>query len=194
MGYPTKLLAPGESIKFQMRPHWRALIWPIIALLINAFLGIFLLVITPWTWLKWVIGAAMVFFLVWPSLVYFLRWITTDYVFTDRRVIVRSGLLTKSGRDVPLSKINNVSFEVPLMGRILAVPGYPPLPMAATSSRSTTSTCPRRSWRSWSRVAWPCDRDRPRSSTRRTRRTCAAPSPTPDSRGRRGRSSRRPPR
>ncbi len=119
MGYPTKLLAPGESIKFQMRPHWRALIWPIIALLINAFLGIFLLVITPWTWLKWVIGAAMVFFLVWPSLVYFLRWITTDYVFTDRRVIVRSGLLTKSGRDVPLSKINNVSFEVPLMGRIL---------------------------------------------------------------------------
>lgn len=119
MGYPTKLLAPGESIKFQMRPHWRALIGPIIVLILDAFLGIFLLVITPWAWLKWVIGAAMVFFIIWPTLVHFLRWVSTDYVFTDRRVIVRSGVLTKRGRDVPLSKINNVSFTVPALGRIL---------------------------------------------------------------------------
>ena len=27
--------------------------------------------------------------------------------------------MTKRGRDVPLSKINNVSFEVPLLGRIM---------------------------------------------------------------------------
>ena len=49
----------------------------------------------------------------------FLRWITTQYVFTDRRIIVRQGILSKSGRDVPLSKINNVSFFVPFLGRIL---------------------------------------------------------------------------
>ena len=61
----------------------------------------------------------MAVLILWPALVGFLRWVTTDYVFTNRRVIVRSGVLTKSGRDVPLSKINNVSFEVSLLGRVL---------------------------------------------------------------------------
>jgi uncharacterized membrane protein YdbT with pleckstrin-like domain len=83
------------------------------------FVGSFLIAIAPWSWLKWVIGAAMVFFLFWPSLFLFLRRITTEYVFTDHRVIVRQGILTKRGRDVPLAKINNVSFYVPFLGRIL---------------------------------------------------------------------------
>ena len=119
MGYPTKLLAQDETIKYEMHPHWRALLGPIIVLIINVFVGSFLIAIAPWSWLKWVIGAAMVFFLFWPSLFLFLRWITTEYVFTDRRVIVRQGILTKRGRDVPLAKINNVSFYVPFLGRIL---------------------------------------------------------------------------
>ena len=119
MGYPAKLLAQGETIKYEMHPHWRALIGPIIVLLINVFVGSFLIAIAPWSWLKWAIAAAMVFFLFWPTLFMFLRWITTDYVFTDRRVIVRSGILSKRGRDVPLAKINNVSFYVPFLGRIL---------------------------------------------------------------------------
>ena len=119
MGYPAKLLAQDETIKYEMHPHWRALIGPIIVLLINVFVGSFLIVIAPWSWLQWAIAVVMVFFLFWPSLFMFLRWITTQYVFTDRRIIVRQGILSKSGRDVPLSKINNVSFFVPFLGRIL---------------------------------------------------------------------------
>lgn len=119
MGYPEKLLAPNERIEFQMRPHWRALIGPILILVATVFVGTFLVVSVEWTWAKWAIGAVMALLILWPVLVGFLRWVSTDYVFTNRRVIVRSGVLTKTGRDVPLSKINNVSFEVSLLGRIL---------------------------------------------------------------------------
>ena len=49
----------------------------------------------------------------------FLYWITTQYVFTNRRIIVRSGLIARHGRDMPLSKVNNVSFDVSAAGRIL---------------------------------------------------------------------------
>jgi uncharacterized membrane protein YdbT with pleckstrin-like domain len=45
--------------------------------------------------------------------------LTTQYVFTSRRIIVRRGLLTKEGRDMPLSKVNNVSFSVSVLGRII---------------------------------------------------------------------------
>ena len=42
MGYPTKLLGEGEVIEFEMRPHWRSLILPIIWLLLTVFLGVWL--------------------------------------------------------------------------------------------------------------------------------------------------------
>ena len=49
----------------------------------------------------------------------FLYWITTQYVFTNRRIITRAGVISKKGRDMPLAKVNNVSFEVGVLGRIL---------------------------------------------------------------------------
>ena len=39
MGYPAKLLAQGESIAFEMRPHWRSMIVPSIVLVGTVTLG-----------------------------------------------------------------------------------------------------------------------------------------------------------
>jgi uncharacterized membrane protein YdbT with pleckstrin-like domain len=127
VSYPEKLLAPGERIAFEFKPHWRALIWPGIVLIIEVFVGTWLYFsvanwsIGSWSlaWLQWFVLAIALLFLVWQVLLPFARWMTTQYVFTTRRVIVRSGLLTKQGRDVPLSKVNNVSFAVSMLGRIL---------------------------------------------------------------------------
>ena len=119
MAYPAKLLATGEEIQYELRPHWRALIMPAIWLIIVVFAGSWLFFITDITWLRWVIAGVIAFLLIWRVLIAFLRWITTEYVFTNRRVIVRSGLITRKGKDMPLSKVVNVSFEVPGLGRIL---------------------------------------------------------------------------
>ena len=75
--------------------------------------------ISGWEFLRWVVIAGGVLILVLWAVVPFLRWLTTEYVFTDRRIIVRSGIITRQGKDMPLSKVNNVSFFVPAMGRIL---------------------------------------------------------------------------
>ena len=119
MGYPTNLLADGERIEFEMRPHYRALIAPAVVLVVEVFVGSFLFFWTDQTWLRWVIIVAAVGVAIFGVLLPYLRWSSTQYVFTDRRIIIRRGLLTKQGRDMPLSKVNNVSFEVPLLGRIL---------------------------------------------------------------------------
>jgi uncharacterized membrane protein YdbT with pleckstrin-like domain len=118
MGYPTKLLSPGETIQFEMRPHWRALIWPAVLLVVQ--IAVFALL---FMWLtngivRWILVAALVVGLIAGVLVPFMRWVTTQYVFTDRRIIIRRGLLTKEGRDVPLAKVNNVTFSKGLLGRI----------------------------------------------------------------------------
>jgi uncharacterized membrane protein YdbT with pleckstrin-like domain len=117
--YPQKLLAPGETIAFELKPHWRALLWPLIVLLIEVFAGVFLFMTFSNSFIRWIIFSVGIFIFVWQTLLPFARWLTTQYVFTSRRIIVRRGLLTKEGRDMPLSKVNNVSFSVSLLGRII---------------------------------------------------------------------------
>ena len=53
---------------------------------------------------------------VWP----FLNWWTTHFVITDRRVMFRHGLLTRSGIDIPLARINSVEFRHGLLDRDVA--------------------------------------------------------------------------
>ena len=41
-----------------------------------------------------------------------LTWLTTQYVFTNRRIITRTGIIARSGKDMPLSKLNDVLVPV----------------------------------------------------------------------------------
>jgi uncharacterized membrane protein YdbT with pleckstrin-like domain len=117
--YPQKLLAPGETIAFELKPHWRALIWPTFVLVIEVFIATWAFFAFSSTIFRWIVVAVGVVILLWQVAFPFLTWLTTQYVFTSRRIIVRRGLLTKQGRDMPLSKVNNVSFEVSVLGRVL---------------------------------------------------------------------------
>ena len=129
MGYPTKLLGDGEVIEFEMRPHWRAVILPAIWLILTVFIGVLLYAgLGSWSWSsggvietvgRWIIIIAGLIILITGVLVPFLRWISTDYVFTNRRIITRAGVISRIGRDMPLSKVNNVTFEVGALGRVL---------------------------------------------------------------------------
>ena len=124
MAYPQKLLAPNETVQFETKPHWRALFVPAIVMLATVFVTVFVLSwvvsnIAGWEFLRWIVIGAGVLVLVLWAIVPFLRWLTTEYTFTDRRIIVRSGIITRHGKDMPMAKINNVSFFVPAMGRIL---------------------------------------------------------------------------
>jgi uncharacterized membrane protein YdbT with pleckstrin-like domain len=56
---------------------------------------------------------------IWLVLIPFLRWRTTTYTITNRRLITRSGIVNKIGKDLPLNRINEVSYERSLMDRIL---------------------------------------------------------------------------
>lgn len=126
MGYPRRLLGEGETIVFELKPHWRALIIPALLLVAVVFIGTWLAIMWG-SWFsgglgsigRWVIIVVGVSIIIVFALRPFLYWITTQYVFTNRRVITRAGLVAKRGRDMPLAKVNNVSFEISFFGRIL---------------------------------------------------------------------------
>jgi uncharacterized membrane protein YdbT with pleckstrin-like domain len=49
----------------------------------------------------------------------FLRWLTTSYTVTDRRLITRTGILSRQGHDIPLARINDVAYEHGVFDRML---------------------------------------------------------------------------
>jgi len=123
MSVPRKLLIDGEEIILSMRTHAKALIMPAVVLIVLAALGGFLHAILPDSsvkgWVQLAIWAAVgVGMLVW-AIAPFFRWLTTEYTFTSKRVLLTTGVFTRSGRAIPLHRINDVTFEKQLLDRML---------------------------------------------------------------------------
>lgn len=126
MAYPQKLLGDDEEIQFELRPAWKTLIWPGVWLIvIIAAFGFLLGRIQSWfdgptgDFLLW--GLIFVTVIALGILVVrpFLFWWTTQYVFTNRRIIIRTGIIARRGRDMPLSKVNDVSFDHTVWERLV---------------------------------------------------------------------------
>lgn len=123
MSVPRKLLVDGEEVMLSMRTHAKALILPAVALVVLAALGGFLTAILPESSVeKWVVIAIWVAvalgMLVW-AVAPFVRWMTTEYTITSKRVLLTSGVFTRTGRAIPLHRINDVTFEKQLLDRML---------------------------------------------------------------------------
>ena len=121
MGYPTNLLTNDENIVYDMRPHWRVLFYPSVALVLIVFVTVLLLGIVPesWSWATYaLLIVAAVLFVMWV-VTPVIRWATSQYVVTNRRVIVRTGIVARQGRDMPLQRINDVHFKYGIIDRLL---------------------------------------------------------------------------
>lgn len=126
MGYPQNLLGNDEQIQFELRPAMKTLIWPILWLVVIVAAFFFLIGrITSWfdgqvgTIMAWAVGIAALVALFVLVIRPFLFWWTTQYVFTNRRIIIRTGIIARRGRDMPLSKVNDVSFDHSVWERML---------------------------------------------------------------------------
>ena len=119
VSYPQKLLSDGEHIVRDMRPHWRSLVMPVFWLLVVIGLGSYLAANFDNPTARWIILAVGAVLLFWLVIRPFLTWLTTEYVITDRRLITRTGWVARSGRDIPLSKVNDVRFNYTVIERIL---------------------------------------------------------------------------
>ncbi len=121
MALSADLLGDGESQVLHLRTHVKALLRPAVALLVIAILSGFAFALVPDSWRPagiWVVALLTVTALVIWVLLPFLRWLTTTYTFTDRRIITRRGIINKFGHDLPLTRINNVAYERSLTDRM----------------------------------------------------------------------------
>ncbi|MCW2931890.1 MAG: hypothetical protein JWM19_2852 [Actinomycetia bacterium] len=115
-------LAPGETPVIAVHEHWKVLTWPavlgvlVVAIAVAAGViipfgksaptGALILAVLALAGLAWVVGLPV------------LRWRTTRYELTSRRLRMRKGIIAREGKDIPLSRITDVSFEAGPLDRI----------------------------------------------------------------------------
>jgi uncharacterized membrane protein YdbT with pleckstrin-like domain len=123
VGFPENVLARGERVERDLHPHWLTVVLPTLLGLLLSAACVWIAVVTPddetGNRIQWVAVAVLVVVAIPAVVVPYLRWRTTHYVVTSHRVMVRRGVLTKTGKDITLSKITDVSFEQTLLDRMI---------------------------------------------------------------------------
>jgi uncharacterized membrane protein YdbT with pleckstrin-like domain len=124
VAFPKKHLYNDEEIVIDRYPHWWYLAPRAFLLVLASAAGIFVLqydfekdsnLETP---IKYVAAALVVIALV-AFLIRVIGWRSTNFVVTTERCIYRSGVLKKSGIEIPLDRISTVFFSQTLFERLL---------------------------------------------------------------------------
>lgn len=106
-------LQKGEKIILVTYTSWTALVVPFLVALAMVVVGLVVVLKVPsvWGWLGPVLGV-----IYW--LLRYAAWKVNIWVVTNFRVIDESGLVTHYAKESPLDKINNVSYDQTIWGRL----------------------------------------------------------------------------
>lgn len=124
MGFPEKLLGDDEKVVAHMHPHWITLVPATLWFIVICAAGGLAIGYAPGdgtanSILVIIIVVVAIALLIWLSIRPLLSWKTSHYVFTDRRVLIRRGIVTHTGRDISLQRITDVGFKQTLWDRMV---------------------------------------------------------------------------
>ena len=140
MRYPEHLLTEDEEIVREFRPHWKVLLgafgW---AMLLMAAVGVAFAAL-PSDIARWTPLAALALWLVLSARAVVDRWFT-NYVLTTERIIVRRGMIARTGTEIPLESVVNVLFAQTVWERLLRY-GDVTLESAGVQGRSVLDDIP----------------------------------------------------
>jgi len=124
MTFPSRLLIEGEELVLDTRPHWIALLGPIV---------VTILVIVGWSLVPlvwspdgtvgdvafWGATILAVLILIWYPLRRIVAWATSNFAVTTDRIIHREGFIAKRTMEIPLEAINDIRFHQSVFERMV---------------------------------------------------------------------------
>lgn len=119
MAISKDLLNEGEEVVVDTRTHPKALLLPLLVLVVLLAVGVFVQraidqdTVTLVVWV--IVGIGILWYVIRPVLL----WLFASYTITNRRLITRHGVITRRGHDIPLTRISDVAYEKDLIDRML---------------------------------------------------------------------------
>ena len=118
MSFPTKLLNEGEEVVLDLRPHWWYLSGRVALVVVSMVATVASFVLGAPEAARIALALILLASLVW-LLIRYAKYETTDFVLTTHRVVHRSGVLAKRGREIPLDHINDIGYRQTVFDRII---------------------------------------------------------------------------
>ncbi len=120
MAFSRRLLAPGEEIVLEAHPNWSILAPRAGALLVCVAASLALA--SQWTgaplWFGFVllgiVGLVLLF-----AIARVISWRSTYLVLTNMRVVYRTGVLRRLGREIPLGRVQDVTYTQSIFERLV---------------------------------------------------------------------------
>lgn len=126
VAYPDAVLRRGEHVLAHRRPHWRMLVVPALVPPAAVFLAALLAALAdaiPAASTRTAVRLALVLLAVlaiaWLAVLPLVRWRCTHLVVTDRRLLVREGVLARESVDVAGATITGVRTRCTALERVL---------------------------------------------------------------------------
>lgn len=119
-------LAPDEELLLHRHKHWKTILGAIVVAVVSTAASVTLLVLLQgrdvdslWRWVLGIaLGVAWLTAFSWWTIAPLARWATTHFAITNRRLMFRTGVFTKTGIDIPMARINSVQFRHSLIDRM----------------------------------------------------------------------------
>ena len=115
-------LLAGERIVYRTRPHWILFGGPLLVALTGLVVGATLQLTVhdyQYRYAGWYAGAALLGVALLIALPPAIRYLSSDFAVTDKRVLARMGILNRQSLETLLSKIEGIGVEQDLWGRVL---------------------------------------------------------------------------
>ena len=113
MSYIQNNLQTGEEIKYKADIHWYIFVYPAILLSLGAFFS------SAQTGFIYYIGLLLLLLGLLQLIKRVLLKIGAEYVVTNKKVILKSGILSRDALELILSKCEGLRINQSIMGRIL---------------------------------------------------------------------------
>lgn len=126
--YVARHLLSGERIVFSTRPHWVMFIGPalvVLAGLIASLVPVAAGLAPPWS----APGGVLILFGIALVIARSIRFLSSEFVVTNMRVVMKEGLLARRSDEILLQKIETIGVDQSLSGRLL---GYGTLTVTGT--------------------------------------------------------------
>jgi uncharacterized membrane protein YdbT with pleckstrin-like domain len=134
VSYIDDHLLEDEHIVHRTHPHWIMFGGPLALAISGVLLGIALQVMQRD---YWYVGAAVVALALLLAVGPWLRYISSEFAVTDKRVLARLGLIRRHSLETLLSKIEAIGVEQDLTGRLL---NYSTIVLTGTGGTRETIT------------------------------------------------------
>ncbi len=116
MSYIKKTLQNDERIELQVKLHWINYVYPVFLLIMALIMWIYYTILSSynksdWFWL-------VIFSAGWGIYEFLKRW-TVEMAVTNKRVVIRRGIIGINSDEIKNLKIEGIEVEQSVMGRIL---------------------------------------------------------------------------